>query len=210
MKRVRLHGIDDVRRAAIALGRFAVDGENGRKPLDPIHEHVTEGRRSAYERAAAKGSKMVPYSSCGDLAHWVLTMLGCRDERVVNRTDDGGKLSWAVGANISRLVGSPWYVHYNGGLPEVGDIVHVASPDHVCALLARGEVWETADYGCPYGKLHAFRLGFSGRLTLRGRKLQGWIDLARVPLRESAIVPDLFDGELDDNPYDEGLSIPAG
>jgi len=232
MKRVHLSTIDDVRRAAVALATFAVDGDRGRSTHDPVHEWITEGRRAQYERALAHGyawAKAMPagYSSCGDLAHWMLTMLGVRDERVVNRGDDGGVCGWAVGANLSRLVRSPWYVHASKhGMPALGDVlhvapsdhvaVHVAPSDHVAVLLAMPDAaqWITADYGQPCGLRRVCQLrDVATGLQVRGRVLRGWVSLDRVyaarALVAPAIVPGTFDAPLDDNPYDD-VTIPKG
>lgn len=207
-----------VRQAAVALANFAVDGANGRRPPDAIHEWITEGRRTQWERAHAAGHRWaqgVPYSSCGDLAHWMLMCLGCRDELVINRGDDGGVKGWVPGPNISRLVGSRFYV--KSGEPEPGDILHVAQPDHVAVLLERvsDDQLVTADYGQPYGRRRVCRVRDTwwGRIV-RGRTLQGFVSLARIveggAFTESAIVPDDFQGGVqDDNPYDEGLRVPS-
>lgn len=230
MKRIRLHppgtsGIDlpTVRRAAVALANYAVDGKHGRHPPDPIHSWVTEGRREQYEQALAAGapwavnmSKLGGYSSCGDLAHWLLFCLGCRDERVVNRGDDGGAKPWFPGPNISRLKGSKWYVHASeNGMPADGDVLHVAPPHHVCVLLQQVSPmqWVSADYGQPHGELEVCQLrDVSQGLHVRGRLLKGWVSLGLLvtsgALTESAIVPNSFDGGVpDDNPYSEDLPV---
>ena len=112
MKRVHLRIPEDrgqtniiiVRHAAVSIARWAVDNERGRSTGDPVHEWVTEGRRKQYEdalRRRAQWALDMPagYSSCGDLPHFVAMLLGCRDEIVVNRGDDGGLVGWAVGRN---------------------------------------------------------------------------------------------------------------
>lgn len=222
MKRVHLATTQDVRRAAVALGSFAVDNDHGRAIGDPVHEWITEGRRAQYERALAHGydwakNMVAGYSSCGDLAHWLLMCLGVRDERVVNRNDDGGVIGWKVGANIGRLDGSPWYVHASdNGMPELGDILHVASPDHVSVLLAvidRGTQWLTADYGQPHGMRRVCQLrSVSQGLQVRGRMLRGWVSLALVKqfgaITAPSIVPSDFVAPLDNNPYDDVVIPP--
>jgi hypothetical protein len=219
-------GVDlpTVRAAAVAIARWAVDDDRGRAIGDPVHEWVTEGRRSQYERALAAGAawaQRMPagYSSCGDLAHWMLMLLGVRHERIVNRGDDGGLVGWAVGANLSRLTKSRWYVPASeNGLPEVGDILHVSAPEHVCVLLDQvsRDQWVTADYGQPHGQRRVCQLRDTATgLQVRGRMLVGWVSLGLVAtsggLEESALVPDSFQGGvLDDNPYDEELAVPEG
>jgi hypothetical protein len=218
MKRIHLHppgmiGVDipTVRAAAVAIARWAVDDDRGRVIGDPVHEWVTEGRRAVRMPAG--------YSSCGDLAHWMLMMLGVRNERIVNRGDDGGLVGWAVGANLSRLTRSRWYVPASEhGLPEVGDILHVAAPEHVCVLLEQvsRDQWVTADYGQPHGARRVCQLRDTATgLQVRGRMLVGWVSLGLVAtsggLEESALVPDSFGGGVfDDNPYDEELVVPEG
>lgn len=223
MKRVHLwqpgtgrQDINIVRSAAVALARYAVDDDRGRRTGDPVHDEVTEGRRAAYERAYAAGAawaRNMPagYSSCGDLAHWLLDRLGCRDERVINRTDDAGQIPWRAGVNVSRLRWAPWYVSASEhGLPEIGDVIHVMTPgvigsDHVAVLVEQTsrDQWVTADYGQPHGQLRVCQLRDVSRgLQVRGRLLMGWISLALVPLTDSAVVPDDFVGGVeDDNPY---------
>ena len=57
MKRVYLAVEDgEVGAAAVALALFAVDGERGRRSGDPVHEWVTEGRRTQYDKALAAGA----------------------------------------------------------------------------------------------------------------------------------------------------------
>jgi hypothetical protein len=212
--------IDTLRAAAVALATFAVNGAMGRDVRDPVHEWVTEGRRLQYEIAHSAGAawtrKIPPYSSCGDLAHWLLTCLGCRDERFVNRTGDGGKVPWKAALNISRLVSLPAYVsavRAKGQVPAPGDIVYVAPPDHVAVVTDWDEhegMVTTCDYGQPYGKRNRKALIRRNTTTFIGtRTLLGWVDISRVDLSETAIVPNDFDGGVpDENPYPEGLHIP--
>lgn len=215
MKRVLIRTEDQRRAASVAIAAFLVGGTVGRRPPDPIHEWVTEGRRTTNERAIAAGAHQRPYSSCGDLAHAVLWCLGCRDEHLVNRDSDGGQTPWVMGVNISRLCASPAYVRATRGMdPHQGDVLHVQSPDHVSILGSRGAgAWTTCDYGQPYG-MQRSRLavrGSDGIWVVGGRRLVGWLDLQRVEYRESAIVPDDFDGaEEDDNPYPEDVGWPVG
>lgn len=228
MKRIhlRLPGtggihIPTLRDAAVAIATWAVDGNRGRGLHDPVHEFVTEGRRAQYEKALAakvpwalKMEKAGAYASCGDLAHALLMLLGVRDERVLNRGDEGGRLPWYAGPNISRLVRSPWYVSASeNGLPEPGDILHVSGPHHVSVLIAKlsPDQWTDANYGQPYGCMRVRPLrDVSGGLLVGGRKLAGWVSLGLLAtagaIVESAIVPDLFEGgQPDDNPYPEDV-----
>lgn len=219
MKRVYLDD-DEIGAAAVALALFAVDGSKGRRVGDPIHEWITEGRRKQYEVALAAGASwaknMVPYQSCGDHAHWLLFCLGCRNERYVNRSTDGGDHPWVASINIARLVSLPAYMDARVH-PDVppGSILHLATPDHVGVLAALDEdkgIATTCDYGGPYGAKHERAIVRRGStLLLGGRALLGWIDLAMIERTESAIVPDSFEGGVeDDNPYDEDVVIPRG
>lgn len=210
-----------LRAASVALARFAVDAPYGRGVGDPVHEWVTEGRRKQYEDALARGeawAKAMPagYSSCGDLAHWILMCLGCRDERYVNRTGDAGIHPWVSGVNISRLVQLPAYVKASAGqTPRPGDITHVVGPDHV-EVCERFNPDLGTESACAYGQPHAaYReraVAQRGALWIvGGRALDGWVDIEQVERTESALVPDDFElGIPDENPYPEGLVIPAG
>ena len=217
MKRVHLwspntgkNHLPIVRQAAVVLAEYAVDGDNGRAVGDPIHEWVTEGRRARSEARRKKDPSANDYSSCGDLPHWMLACLGCRDEAVVNRTDDGGVKDWVIAVNLSRLTRSPWYVREGVGEPDLGDILLTGNLDsgrdwHACVLLMRvtDDQWVTADYGQPYGqkRVAIVKLSHKGRVV-RGKRLRGWVSLENVPLSMSAVVPDTFMGGIpDDNPY---------
>ena len=209
MKGVWLDSVELVRKAAVELATIATNGS----PMvgNPMHEWVTEGRRKQYEIALKKGAtwarnmqKHGGYSSCGDLAHWLLMMLGCRDEGIVNRGDDGGVKGWAVGSNLSRLVISPWFIRFVRQKEDLlpGDIVLLGPPEHATVLLCHQTqvgnpdgVWITADYGQPYGArrrkiLQVDRLG--------GRKIIGFLSLSRLfwqdGLTVPACVPDDFVG----------------
>ena len=211
MRRVILRDMDEVRGAATDLADWAVGYGLGRVSGDPVHEWVTEGRRLQYERAYAAGhswarSMRAGYSSCADLAHWLLMMLGARDESVINRGDDGGARGWSVGANISRLVSSRWYVRT--GTPQVGDIIHVGGADHVSVLLdvISPAVWRTADYGQPHARRRIVDVDAG---YVRGRCMRGYIDLSLVERPAPACVPDgCMHGTIADDPGD--IRIPEG
>lgn len=212
-----------LRAAAVALARFAVNAPTGRTVGDPVHEWVTEGRRKQYEDALAAGAewavKMAPhggYSSCGDEAQWLLMCLGVRDERYVNRSGDGGVHPWVSGVNIARLCALPAYVKASAGqAPRPGDITHVTNADHVAVSESfRPDLGSASS--CDYGQPHA---AYRERAVVQrgatwivgGRVLAGWVDIELLRFEESALVPDDFElGTVDDNPYPEDLSIPAG
>jgi len=173
-----------LRAAVVAAARFACNGAAGRVLGDPVFELVTE-RRSHW-----KG-----YSACGDLAHYVLRELGFRDERVLNRDDDGGKLPWKIGANLSRLVfasGDAFVWAKADRRPKPGDLLYLAPPEHVCVLECldeeRGRI-TTFDYGLwdstvnkPAGRARETSFAVVGSsLRVGARVLRGWLDLARLP-----------------------------
>ncbi len=158
------------------------------------------------------------YSSCGDLVHWLLMCLGCRDERYVNRSGDAGVHPWVSGVNVSRLTALPAYVdarRVRNQAPAPGDPLHVAAPDHVDVLVdaneSDGKV-TTCDYGQPYGHEKDQSVLHHGTVTMLGKRtLMGWVDIDAIELSESALVPNDFPfGVPDDNPYAEGLEIPLG
>lgn len=186
---------DHRRRVALELAAYATNDGQGRDVGDPVHEAVTEGRTKGNEERRAKGSPEVPYSSCTDLATWVLVSMGCTDESLINRSDDGGRIPWQIGASLPRLVRAPSYQQAAaGGTPAAGDILFLADRGGHVAVL---RVWDelaglvtTDDYGQPYGRRrHRTLMRQGGVWTLDGRPLGGWIDLDAVPLDGPAKLP---------------------
>ncbi len=112
---------------------------------DPIYQAVVEGRDKP-----TKG-----YSSCGDLAHWLLYKLGVRTPWV-NRDEH---LGWRVGKNISKLCWPPAPVRITDPIErlqlEAGDIIVIWSRDdttdaHVQCVLeheAGSHILCVAEYG---------------------------------------------------------------
>ena len=205
-----------IRRAALALASFATDGANGRDVGDPVFDWVTENRRKSNELRRSKGSTEVAYSSCGDLGHWLLMCLGCRNEKIVNRDWDGGQMKWKVGMNISMLVNSPWYTRCKAEIPKPGSIIHVsgavANTDHIAVFeKAEDGLFCTFNYGQPYARYTKLPYVIRGQnIWFGGRILRGCIDPESITLDESCIVPDDFEGGIvDDNPYSEDLVIPT-
>lgn len=214
-----------LRAAAVALAAFGVNGDRGRKVGDPVHEWITEGRRKQFELALTRGDAWAielnrhgGFSTCGEFGHWLLFCLGYRDERTLNRDGDGGVVPWKAVVNITRLVTCPGFVRSTRERPSFrpGDILHVALPDHVAVVESidfEAEKLVSANYGGPYGhravSVCAYRERF-GSTLIGARTLQGWVDLERLTYTESAIVPNDFElGTPDDNPYPEGVDIPA-
>lgn len=195
----------ELRKAAVELVKHAVDarGKKYRVKGDEVFEEVTEGR-CAFPR----------YSSCGDLPHWMLYRLGVRDERLVNRTDDGGKIPWAMGMNLSRLVYSTgkafkWAKeHMFSAKP--GDILYVRFPEHVEVVASvQGDpgtgtfTITVCDYGqsvngAPAGLYRTLqgtqKVSSKGIVqTIGGRELVGWVSIEELHLDAPAILEDWMD-----------------
>jgi hypothetical protein len=183
--------VHEIRDASVALAIHAVDGELGRNVGDPVHDEVTQNRTKNNEARRRAGSKEVPYSSCGDLVHWVLWKLGCRDPKLVNRNEPEDGLTWTIGSNLSRIRYSPHFRVWSpgGAMPEPGDAIYVANTDHVSIIVM--EItggWMTADYGQPYGRMRRCMVEErQGALWVAptdrakgGRRLVGWLDLDLV------------------------------
>jgi len=175
----------ELRARAVAAARHACNGDIGRGLGDPVFEQVTEGRNRSNRK----------YSACGDLAHHTLREVGVTDERLINRNDDGGHVPWKMTVNISRIVFSsgPAFVWTKARLrPKPGDIIYVASPDHVAVLEYLDETKGTVatfDYGqwdakrgLPAGKRRISRFRVAGsKLYVGSRELKGWLDISRLP-----------------------------
>jgi hypothetical protein len=75
---------------------YACGYELGRSKDDPVYAEVTEGRDDTpFKRAK--------YSSCGDLAHFLLQRLGVR-EKFINRDENKPAGDpWVSGTNVSDL-----------------------------------------------------------------------------------------------------------
>lgn len=135
---------------AKALCALATGASVGVTAESAIYIQVTE-RRGEY-----KG-----YSSCADLAHWMLFNLGVRLP-LINREEHHG---WTSGVNVSRLAYSFLAVDSCPGETYYpGDILIVWSrPDTSDAhVLVVSEHWDcelrTAEYGLPGGRLCYHRL----------------------------------------------------
>jgi hypothetical protein len=116
-------------------------------------------------RAVTEGRHGPGYSSCGDLAHWMLFRLGVR-LAWINRAECRG---WRVGANINKLVpppigacgqARPW----RGGPLDGGDVLIIANKwpagtdaHAVCVCVEEPGWLGTAEYGQPGGALKTHR-----------------------------------------------------
>ncbi len=193
-KPTRTYPSEEVLRVeAVRIARYACNGDQGRIFGDPVFEQVTEGRQ-----------KWKGYSACGDLAQYVLKELGFRDERIVNREDDGGVLPWAMGKNLSKIVFNPLgaFVWARGSArPRPGDILYMSKPEHV-AVLDELKEEQSSIVTCDYGQFDAAAGKPSGgrrtsTFTARGRTLMigkrtlhGWLDLAKLPGLINAATPE--------------------
>jgi hypothetical protein len=192
--------IETFRLAASMLLTYAVDGNVAgvRATHDPVYRTIVEGR------VAPK------YSSCGDLAHWLLYRLGVRAP-FVNR--DEGKASighgWRVGLNLNLLVPPPVgqcpvavKPTKLAALPDVlpGDLLQINNQygGHqmcVSGVDADGVV-TTAEYGQPGGaqKKHTLQL-ISGTLFVTGAhgayQVVSWISLADALAIPGNVGPDI-------------------
>jgi hypothetical protein len=214
--------------ASCAIAKFLVNGTEGRgtSPMDPVFEWVTEGRRRQFETALTRGdewavklNKVGGYSACGDMCAAVLWLLGVRDEKLVNRSSDGGTVPWAVGQNLAKLRYNSDFYNFDPSSDvtfDKGDIIYLTGADHVCVAGAGGakSAVPTYDYG-------QFQFRANGRVALAcenlreaseengifrlgSRRVAGWLPLESLKYEESAIVPDDFDGgQEDENPYEE-------
>lgn len=182
-----------LRFAAVALAEYAC-GRAGRSKDDPVYTEVTEGRDSPPNRRS--------YSSCGDLGHWLLYRLGCREKWVNREAAPGGYRSTL---NVSLLAahgeapgGSEWE-------PAPGDVLIIANQwpsgkdAHVCVWLGDGRV---ANYGAggmsaaatPGANVTTPALSYhGGGWHLGTRRVQRYVSLERVPLTAK---PDLSGAEL--------------
>jgi hypothetical protein len=160
---------------------WSCGGERGVSEDDPHYREVTEGRDVGAMRAR--------YSSCGDLAHWLLFRLGVRAPWV-NRTEHRG---WKVGANVSMLATTASIQLRRTPVPgvrfEPGDVLIVWNDQqgrdaHVMVVyehrpdLGRFIVGE---YGQPGGHVRKRLLtARDGILWVGTRKVQRWLPLALV------------------------------
>jgi hypothetical protein len=80
--------LDTLRRYSREWCEFATNTSAGRKCSDAVYQWIVERR----DRGPG-------YSSCADLAHWLLFRVGCRAD-AINRAEHRG---WKAGVNVSRL-----------------------------------------------------------------------------------------------------------
>ena len=168
----------DYRALAAELVEYACGGSDGRPETDSVYQAVTEGRdRGAMQRR---------YSSCGDLAHWLLYRLGVRLP-FVNRAEHQG---WTSGVNVSRLAFERFADIDPGRTARFlpGDIGIVwstpeATDAHVFVILedAQPDALLVGEYGQPGGHVGARRVGYDhGLLFMVARAVHRVLRLDRV------------------------------
>lgn len=165
-----------LREQALELLTVATAGTVGRGESDPVYQAVVERRDTGKA-----------YSSCGDLAHWLLYRLGVRSA-FVNRAEHRG---WAMGKNVSRLAWTSPAARpaVSGEQYHAGDILIVwsnpsATDSHVIVVREHtGAALITAEYGQPGGKQCA-RLISGGRIG--NRRIERVLLLERVLLNAHA------------------------
>jgi hypothetical protein len=147
--------------------------------------------------SVVEGRNWPKYSSCADLAHWLLYRMGCRQEwinRYEHRTGDLGEPGWDDQVNVSRLAFSPPRSVMQTPLPgymvvEPGDVLivwnHPKGQDaHVMVAASSRRLPGTlrvAEYGQPGGHV-ADKLTSSreGELFLGAKRIQRWLPLHLV------------------------------
>lgn len=168
----------DYRALAVDLIRFACNGTQGRTETDPVYQAVTEGRdRPPYPNR---------YSSCADLAHWMLFRLGVRLP-LVNRDEHVG---WETQVNVSRLAFDALAIRSPKGTDrfEPGDIgiiwSNTAGTDaHVFVILddQQPAALLVGEYGQPGGRVNTRRIGYyGGQLSIGTRALYRVLRLNEV------------------------------
>ena len=144
----------------------------------PHYQAVTEGRD--------RGTAQDRYSSCGDLAHWLLYRLGCR-QHWVNRKEN---LGWRQGTNVGDLAfGAPTSVRRTprpGARFDTGDVVIIwnradGTDAHVMVVYEFGLSplrLVVAEYGQPGGHIAERKLTVrDGELFVGARQIQRWLPL---------------------------------
>ncbi len=172
--------LDVWQRGAVALCEWACGYDTGRSKDDPVYKLVTEGRDGPGPEQRKH------YSSCGDLAHFMLERLGVRAPWV-NRTGDGVYGVWKPGVNISNLWGTacPIDIIPNADwVPEPGDILllwNTGFDAHVCVSSGKLEAGRltTFNFGAggmspsaiPGAKIGQNKLTWDGKHWLYGSKI---------------------------------------
>jgi len=158
-----------------ACGRWT----GGRNENDVVYAQVSEGRDV--------GPMQKSYSSCGDLAHWLLFRMGCRSA-FINRKEH---LGWHMGLNVAKLVGASVADDANEtDRYAAGDVLIIWSkPDatdaHVMVVLSHdANILTSAEYGQPGGAFRVHPWTNPGRIGQR--KVHKVLRLMKVMLDAEA------------------------
>jgi hypothetical protein len=165
---------EDARAFVTELLNFACGKwSGGRSEADAVYRQVTENRDI--------GAAQRTYSSCGDLAHWMLFRMGCRSP-FVNRKEH---LGWRTGVNVSALAFCKLADDSDAtDVYAAGDILIIWSkPDatdaHVMVVLDhQPPQLVTAEYGQPGGAIREHTL--HAPLLVGHRKIHKVLRLTRV------------------------------
>lgn len=203
------------------------NGYQGREEGETIYEWVTEHRQSQNTIARRSNKNILAYQSCGDLIHSSLFLGGCRDEYLINRTGDNGKIPWITGVNISRISRNPAFKVFTQGDVDLaeslpGDVFILLGEqqgtEHACMfnkMNLASKIVSSYDYG-QFNKSSGKYSGHAVDRTLEFKNGKAWLisasgvrkyiygklDISKITFSESAIVPNNFPyGVLDDNPY---------
>lgn len=183
--------------------------------LDWACLHGADQKRGNYLRVV-EGRDWERYSSCADLAHWLLYRLGCRQEwinRQEHTAGDLGQAGWDVAVNVGRLAFTAPVSTRRTPLPgivaSVGDIfiqwnAPTGTDAHV--FLARKEqrlpgLLSVAEYGQPGGHIRDRAVtARDGFLYCGQRKVQRWLPLGLCILDAAER------GELEPVSFPEGFT----
>lgn len=170
--------IDDLRLHVKPLLDWATVG-GARDERHPHYTAVTEGRDPADPK----------YSSCGDLAHWLLFRLGCR-QTWINRKEHEG---WRSGRNVSTLAfEAPTCARrtpFPGAMFDTGDVLIVwnkadGTDAHVMVVhsfSASPLRLVVGEFGQPGGHITEKTLRIrDGELFIGQRQVQRWLPLHLV------------------------------
>ncbi|MFZ5890638.1 MAG: hypothetical protein ACOY0T_06165 [Myxococcota bacterium] len=145
----------------------------GRSEADSIYREITEGRDV--------GAAQRTYSSCGDLAHWLLFRMGCRSA-FVNRKEH---LGWKTGANVSSLAfcklaedALPDDVYKAGDILIIWSRADTTDAHVMIALEHLPPKLISAEYGQPGGAIREHTLSTPG--VVGKRKIHKVLRLMRV------------------------------
>lgn len=198
--------LDVWRAAAVALCEYACGFAQGRSKDDPVYREVTEGRDGPGPDERRR------YSSCGDLAHWLYSRLGIR-EQWINRRDDGAFGPWRPGANVTALWGGSCPFDRvppadPAWLPAAGDVVliwNTGNDAHVMVSLGSdGASLRTANYGAggmsplasPGAKITSRPLTHQlGKPFYGTRQIQRYLPLSEA-VKHISVAPNLSGAEL--------------